>query len=281
MLAIGRFNTLNVIRQRDTDIYLDGGDSQEIALIPGKKPLPTIKVGDALTAFIYSDGQGVLWATLDTPYAQVDEVAFLKVVSSSHAGAFLDWGMPKDLLVPFSEQKIPMHAGRSYLVRLFLDESNRIAASMQLDDFLQDEAFYYKENQTVSIIVAEPTDLGFKVVVDNQYWGLLYKSEVFQPLSRGQKLSAFVKKLRSDHRLDLILDNKNYGEKRDSTTDDILQELTRQGGFLALTDKSSPEVIYKTFGVSKKIFKQAIGILYKQRKIVIEETGIRITNPND
>ena len=275
MIAIGRFNTLPVVRLRDKDIYLQGDDNQEIELIPGKQH-PDVTTGSNLEVFVYSDGSGKLWATLDKPYAQVDEVAYLKVVSVTHAGAFVDWGMPKDLLVPFSEQKVPMHAGRSYLVRLFLDESNRIAASMLLDDFLQDEAVYYKEGQKVEIIIADPTDLGFKVVVDHQYWGVLYKGEIFQPLERGQKLTAFVKKLRTDYRLDLILDNKNYGVKRDKTTDDILNELQRHGGYLALTDKSAPEQIYRQFGISKKIFKQAIGILYKQRRIVIEESGIRL-----
>ena len=275
MIAIGRFNTLPVVRLRDKDIYLQGDDNQEIELIPGKQH-PDVTTGSNLEVFVYSDGSGKLWATLDKPYALVDEVAYLKVVSVTHAGAFVDWGMPKDLLVPFSEQKVPMHAGRSYLVRLFLDESNRIAASMLLDDFLQDEAVYYKEGQKVEIIIADPTDLGFKVVVDHQYWGVLYKGEIFQPLERGQKLTAFVKKLRTDYRLDLILDNKNYGVKRDKTTDDILNELQRHGGYLALTDKSAPEQIYRQFGISKKIFKQAIGILYKQRRIVIEESGIRL-----
>ena len=278
MIAIGRFNTLPVVRLRDKDIYLQGDDNQEIELIPGKQH-PDVTTGSNLEVFVYSDGSGKLWATLDKPYAQVDEVAYLKVVSVTHAGAFVDWGMPKDLLVPFSEQKVPMHAGRSYLVRLFLDESNRIAASMLLDDFLQDEAVYYKEGQKVEIIIADPTDLGFKVVVDHQYWGVLYKGEIFQPLERGQKLTAFVKKLRTDYRLDLILDNKNYGVKRDKTTDDILDQLQRHGGYLALTDKSAPEQIYRQFGISKKIFKQAIGILYKQRRIVIEESGIRLLNP--
>ena len=276
MIAIGRFNTLPVVRLRDTDAYLQGDEGQEIELIAGKQAFPQMTVGSTLNVFVYSDGTGKLWATLDKPLAEVDEVAFLKVVSVSHAGAFLDWGMPKDLLVPFSEQKVPMHAGRSYLVRLFLDENNRIAASMLLDDFLQDAAVYYKEGQKVDIIVAEPTDLGFKVVVDHQYWGVLYKGEIFQPLNRGQKLTAFVKKLRPDYRLDLILDNQDYGVRRDKTSEDILNELERHGGYLALTDKSAPEDIYRQFGISKKIFKQAIGNLYKQRKIVIEENGIRI-----
>ena len=277
MIAIGRFNTLPVIRIRDADVYLDGGDAREIPLLEGLQAQAGLSMGDIVNVFVYSDGSGKLWATIKQPLAQVDEVAYLKVVSLSHAGAFLDWGMPKDLLVPFSEQKVPMKEGRSYLVRLFLDESNRIAASMLLDDFIQDEAFYYQEGQAVSIIVAEPTELGFKVIVDQQYWGVLYKNEIFQPLHRGQKLTAYIKKLRTDHRLDLILSIARYGQKVDHTAADILKELERHGGYLALTDKSAPDQIYRQFGISKKVFKQAIGGLYKQRYIVIEEDGIRLS----
>ena len=167
--------------------------------------------------------------------------------------------------------------GRSCLVRLFLDENNRIAASMLLDDFIQDEAFYYKEGQAVELIIADFTELGFKAVVDHKYWGVLYKNEVFQPLKRGQQLTGHIKKVRPDHRLDLILGQEKYGEKVDATSAKILAVLAKHGGHIALTDKSPPEMIYDTFGVSKKVFKQAIGGLYKQRKIVIEEKGIRLS----
>lgn len=276
MIAIGKFNPLTVSRQRDADLYLHDGEGGEITLAEGAGD-QHYDSGDLLDVFVYSDGSGKLWATLKTPLVQVDEVAYLKVVSLSHAGAFLDWGMPKDLLVPFSEQKLPMVEGRSYLVRVFLDENNRIAASMLLDDFIQDEAFYYREGQAVDIIIAEPTELGFKAVVDHKYWGLLYKNEIFQPLRRGQKLTAYIKKIRPDQRLDLILSLEKYGQKVDKTSAKILEILAKHDGYLPLTDKSSPELIYDTFGISKKIFKQAIGGLYKQRRIVIEDQGIRLT----
>lgn len=275
MIEIGKFNTLTITGKRDGEVYLDGGDLGEIVL--ADKDL-TCQVGDSLKVFIYIDGKNQLVATTATPKAQADEVAWLKVVSLSHAGAFLDWGLPKDLLVPFSEQKGKMVEGRHYLVRLFLDEDNRIAASMVLDDFIQDQAFYYKEGQAVELIIAEQTELGFKAIVDHQYWGVLYQNEIFQPLKKGQKLTGYIKKLRPDHKLDLILSQEKYGQKVDSTSAKILDILQKRGSHVALTDKSDPQLIYDTFGVSKKVFKQAIGGLYKQRKIVIEDNGIRLVD---
>ena len=275
MLELGKFNTLTITKQLDNQVYLDGDELGEIAL--AERGLPEGKaVGDPVRVFVYVDGKNQTVATLQSPKAQADEVAWLKAVSLSHAGAFLDWGLPKDLLLPFNEAKGKLVEGRSYLVRLFLDENNRIAASMLLDDFIQDEAFYYQEGQPVELIVAEHTDLGFKVVVDNKHWGVLYKNEVFQPLKKGQKLKGFIKKIRPDRRLDLTLSQGKYGEKVDGTAEKILAILAKHGGFVALTDKSDPQLIYDTFAVSKKVFKQAIGGLYKQRKIVIEDAGIRL-----
>jgi len=275
MIEIGKTNALVITEQRDGQFYLDGGELGEIAVAAKEMPAGK-RVGDSLSVFVYIDGKNQTVATLQKPLAQVDEVAWLKVVSLSHAGAFLDWGLPKDLLLPFSEQKGKLVEGRSYLVRLFLDENNRIAASMMLDDFIQDEAFYYKDGQAVELIVADFTELGFKVVVDHKYWGVLYKNEVFQPLKRGQKLKGFIKKVRPDRRLDVILSQEKYGQKVDSTAEKVLSVLRKHGGYVALTDKSPPEMIYDTFAVSKKVFKQAIGGLYKQRKIAIEESGIRL-----
>ncbi len=273
MIEFGKLNTLTVSNQRDNQIYLDGGELGEIALADkdGKG-----HVGDSLRVFVYIDGKNQTIATTVIPKAQADEVAWLKVVSLSHAGAFLDWGLSKDLLLPFSEQKGKMVEGRSVLVRLFLDENNRIAASMLLDDFIQDEAFYYKDGQAVTLMIADETELGFKAVVDHKYWGVLYKNEIFQPLRRGQVLSGFIKKIRPDRKLDLILSQEKYGQKVDSTSEKILAVLEKHGGYIGLTDKSPPEMIYDTFAVSKKVFKQAIGGLYKQRRIVIEDNGIRL-----
>lgn len=275
MIEIGKINRLTISKKLDNQCYLDGGELGELVLVDVANAAR--QIGDNVEVFVYIDGKNQTIATTQKPKAQVDEVAWLKVVSLSHAGAFLDWGLPKDLLLPFSEQKGKLVEGRSCLVRLFLDENNRIAASMLLDDFIQDEAFYYKEGQAVELIIADFTELGFKAVVDHKYWGVLYKNEVFQPLKRGQQLTGHIKKVRPDHRLDLILGQEKYGEKVDATSAKILAVLAKHGGHIALTDKSPPEMIYDTFGVSKKVFKQAIGGLYKQRKIVIEEKGIRLS----
>lgn len=275
MIEIGKINRLTISKKLDNQCYLDGGELGELVLVDVANAAR--QIGDNVEVFVYIDGKNQTVATTQKPKAQVDEVAWLKVVSLSHAGAFLDWGLPKDLLLPFSEQKGKLGEGRSCLVRLFLDENNRIAASMLLDDFIQDEAFYYKEGQAVELIIADFTELGFKAVVDHKYWGVLYKNEVFQPLKRGQQLTGHIKKVRPDHRLDLILGQEKYGEKVDATSAKILAVLAKHGGHIALTDKSPPEMIYDTFGVSKKVFKQAIGGLYKQRKIVIEEKGIRLS----
>jgi len=275
MIELGKFNTLTIVRKRDNEIYLDGGDNGEIALID-KEVAGEPQVGDPLKVFVYIDGKNQLLATVLTPKAQVDEVAWLRVVSLSHAGAFLDWGLPKDLLVPFSEQKGRMVEGRFYLVRLFLDESNRIAASTVLDDFIQEQAFYFKEGQAVDLIIADETDLGIKAIINHQYWGIIYKNEIFQPIQKGQQLVGYIKKIRPDNKIDLILSQEKYGQKVDSTAEKILGILEKQGGYIALTDKSPPQMIYDTFGVSKKVFKQSIGGLYKQRRILIEENGIRL-----
>lgn len=275
MIEYGKFNDLTISSRRDEQVYLDGGELGEIALIESAATTDK-QAGDTLHVFVYIDGKNQIIATTQTPKAQADEIAWLKAVSLSHAGAFLDWGLPKDLLLPFNECKGKMVEGRFYLVRVFLDENNRIAASMMLDDFIQDEAFYYKEGQAVELIIAEHTDLGYKAVVDHKYWGVLYKSDVFQTLKKGQKMPGFIKKVREDRRLDVVLNQGKYGERVDSTSEKVLACLARHGGYVALTDKSDPQLIYDTFGVSKKVFKQSIGGLYKLRKIVIEEQGIRL-----
>ncbi|MGR8929348.1 MAG: CvfB family protein [Gammaproteobacteria bacterium] len=275
MIEFGKVNTLTVCEKHDGQLFLEGEELGKITLADQLADSGA-HVGQSLPVFVYIDGRNTVVATLLKPKAQVDEVAWLKVVSLSHAGAFLDWGLPKDLLLPFSEQKGKLVEGRHYLVRLFLDENNRIAASMLLDDFIQDEAFYYKDGQAVELIVADHTELGFKVIVDHKYWGVLYKDEVFQPLKRGQRLQGFIKKVRPDRRLDVSLSLEKYGKKVDDTAGKVLSVLRKHGGYIALTDKSPPEMIYDTFAVSKKVFKQAIGGLYKQRKIVIEQDGIRL-----
>lgn len=277
MIDIGKFNTLTIRDISDRQILL-AGDDGDIPLID-REPPAGLAPGQTLQVFVYPDGSGQLQATQQQPRAQVDEVAWLRVVEVGHAGAFLDWGLPKDLLVPYSEQKVRMVVGRSYLVRLFLDESNRVAATTHLDDFIQDQAFYYKAGQTVQLIIAEETDLGYKAVVDHRYWGMLYHNEIFQPLRKGQQLTGYIRRVREDQRLDLTLHQGSHGGQVAAAAEKILATLHSHGGYMALTDKTPPETIYSLFGVSKKIFKQAVGGLYRQRRIVIEDAGIRLAPP--
>jgi len=274
MLNIGKINKLNVVKKQGTDVYLDSGISGKV-LLADKKLTASCQVGDTLEVFVYVDSEGHLAATTKTPLAQVDEIAWLKVVSLNYVGAFLDWGLPKDLLVPFSEQHHEMEVGRSYLVKVFLDDKNRIAATTKIDRFIADESVDFEVGQKVSLIIAEKTELGFKAIVNNTHWGLLYQNELFQPLRKGQKLDGYIKKIRDDHKIDLSLHHPGYG-KVVSLTDNILIKLKENDGVLMLSDKSPPEAIYAAFGVSKKVFKQAIGALYKKKLITLDKSGIRL-----
>ena len=193
MLNIGKINQLNVVKIQGVDVYLDNGTSGKV-LLADKKMSANCQLGDALAVFVYVDSEGHLAATTKMPLAQVDDIAWLKVVSLNYVGAFLDWGLPKDLLVPFSEQHHEMEVGKSYLVKVFLDDKNRIAATTKIDRFITDESVDFEAGQKVSLIIAEKTELGFKAIVNNTHWGLLYQNELFQPLKRGQKLDGYIKK---------------------------------------------------------------------------------------
>ena len=274
MLNIGKINTLTIVKKQGPDIYLDNGLSAKV-LLADKKPPENCQVGDVLEVFVYVDSEGHLAATTKIPLAQVDDIAWLKVVSLNYVGAFLDWGLPKDLLVPFSEQHHEMEVGKSYLVKVFLDDKNRIAATTKIDRFIEDESIDFEVGQKVSLIIADKTELGFKAIVDNTHWGLLYQNELFQPVRRGQKLNGYIKQIREDGKIDLILQEPGYG-KVVSLTDTILIKLNKNNGALDLSDKSPPEAIYATFGVSKKVFKQAIGALYKKQLITIDKDGIKL-----
>jgi predicted RNA-binding protein (virulence factor B family) len=274
MLAIGKINKLNVVKKQGADVYLASGTSGKV-LLADRKLSANCQIGDTLEVFVYVDSEGHLAATTQTPLAQVDDIAWLKVVSLNYVGAFLDWGLPKDLLVPFSEQHHEMEVGRSYLVKVFLDDLNRIAATTKIDRFITDESPDFEVGQKVSLIIADKTELGVKAIVNNTYWGMLYQNELFQPVRKGQKLDGYIKQIREDHKIDLSLHQPGYG-KVVSLTDAILIRLKENDGVLMLSDKSPPEAIYATFGVSKKVFKQAIGALYKKKLIILDKKGIRL-----
>jgi hypothetical protein len=207
----------------------------------------------------------------------VREAACLKIVSVSDTGAFLDWGLPKDLLLPWSEvkweQKRLVVAGRTILVCVFQAEDGRIAASARLDDFLEDEADGFREGDRVTLLVADRTDLGLRVIVNHRYWGLVHGNEVFGPMPRGRRLEGRVKALRPDRKLDIALGPPGYA-KVDAAAAGILEVLERHGGSMAVSDKTPPEQIYTLFGVSKKVFKQSLGALYKNHRILMDAAGI-------
>jgi predicted RNA-binding protein (virulence factor B family) len=278
MTHLGRFNDLKIISFTHQGALLDGGPSGPI-LLPSREVPAGSEPGATVTAFVYLGPEDRLLATTATPAAQVRQVACLKIVKVNDAGAFLNWGLPKDLLLPWNEvkreQKPLIVEGRKLVVAVFQAEDGRIAASARLDDFLEDEADGFKEGQEVEIFVAEKTDLGLRVIVNHRYWGLVHANEVFGTLHRGQKLTGWVKALRPDKKLNITLSEPGYG-KIDTVAEDVLAVLERRGGFLAVSDKTPPEAIYALFGISKKVFKKTVGALYKSGRIKLDPDGIRV-----
>lgn len=273
MIKIGDYNTLKVVKKVDFGIYLDGGNYGEI-LMPKKYVPKGTQAGDTVKAFIYPDSEDRLIATTETPKAKVNEFASLKVKSVNKFGAFLDWGILKDLLVPFKEQKVSMEEGNYYVVFIYLDEqTNRLAASAKIDKYLHSATPPYAENEEVSILIQSKTDIGYKAIIENEYSGLIYENEVFRDIKKGDRLTAYVKKIRHDDKIDLALQKSGY-EQIDSISKNILQKLKEENGFIAVNDKSSPEQIKDFFNISKKSFKKAIGTLYRQHLILIEGEGI-------
>lgn len=275
MIEIGNYNKLRVVKELDFGIYLDGGEAGEI-LMPKKYVPKGTKTDDIIEVFIYSDSEDRPIATTETPVAKVKEFANLKVKAVNKFGAFLDWGILKDLLVPFREQKTDMIEGYSYIVYIYLDEkTNRLAASAKIDKFLNKEKPPYAVNDEVKILIQSKTDIGYKAIIENEFGGLLYKNEVFKDIEKGDRLKAFVKKIREDGKIDLALQKSGY-EQIDKISKNILQILKENNGFVGVTDKSSPELIKALFNISKKSFKKAVGTLYRQRIIIIDKEGISI-----
>jgi len=275
MISIGKTYELDVLKTVEFGFYLDAKDLGEV-LLPRKYALDGLSVGDTIEVFLYLDSEDRPVATTQKPKAQVGEFAYLKVLANTDVGAFLDWGLDKDVLVPFSEQPRPMKVGHSYLVYLYLDKvDGRITASAKIDKFLDDEKPHkFKPQQAVNLIIANSTDLGYKAIVNHSHWGVLYKDDVYQRLSFGQYIKGYIKHIRPDGRIDLSLQGGQ--ETRDKYSEIILNYLKRHNGFAAVHDKSDPQLISELFGMSKGAFKKAIGGLYKQRIITIEKDGIRL-----
>tara|TARA_R110002050_G_scaffold230187_1_gene365737 strand:- start:685 stop:1563 length:879 start_codon:yes stop_codon:yes gene_type:complete len=272
---IGKNNTLNVVAVTDNGVYLDGDDLGEI-LLPKRYVPVDCNVGTSIDVFLYTDSADRLVATTEKALGQVGEFVSLKVVQVNKMGAFLDWGLPKDLLVPYNQQHSEMEVGKYYLVRIFLDQhTNRVAASSKLDKFIDIWPAEYQQGDKVKLIIGGKTDLGFKAIVNDLHWGLLYDNEIFQPLRIGKKIDGYIKQVREDGRLDLIL-TRGSKNRVNNFADKLLDALQKNNGFLPLHDKSAPELIQRTLGVSKKTFKATVGNLLKNGKLIIEKDGIKL-----
>lgn len=276
-IELGKFNKLEVVKEVEFGMYLDGGEEGEI-LLPLRYVPEECKVGDKLNVFIYLDNEERLVATTLTPLVQVGQFACLEVAWVNQYGAFLDWGLMKDLFVPFREQKLKMQVGRKYVVHAHLDdESYRIVASAKVERYLSKERAAYQPGEEVEILIWQKTDLGFKAIIEHQYGGLLYESEIFRPLQAGMTLKAYVKQVREDGKIDLMLQKPGVGKVEDFAVT-LLEYIREQGGTTSLNDKSPAEDIYAVFGVSKKTFKKAVGDLYKKQLVILEDNKIRIRN---
>lgn len=279
---IGCWNELTVTKNVDFGVYLDGGNPNDGGwgeiLLPARYVPADLHVGNTINVFIYFDSEDRIIATTETPKATVGQFAYLRAVTVNRLGAFPDWGLPKDVLAPFSEQGNRMRKGAFYLVYLFQDEeSERITASSRVSRFLNQHPPQYTVGEVVNGLVMAETDLGYKVIINHQHTGMLYHNEIFQPLKIGQPLTLTIKKIRDDNKIDLQL---NHPQKADLSELEhaILGKLAANHGVLNIGDKTPPEVIYKAFKVSKKNFKRAVSRLYKQRLIEVDANSIQLAS---
>lgn len=274
-LEIGRFNNLQVVKIADHGVYLDGGEEGTI-LLPNRYVPDGLGLDDWIEVFLYFDSDDLLIATTETPKAFVGSVQLLKVIDTNRVGAFLDWGLPKDLLVPYSEQQHPMREGESYVVYVFHDhQTDRILASSKLNRYFEEEGSNFEPRQQVDLQITDKTELGYKAIINNQYLGLIFHGDAFRPLALGERLPGYIKTIREDGKIDLII-SQHSSQGDNSLEDQILAHLKRSGGASNLTDKSDPDLIYRQFKVSKKKYKNALGALYKRKLIVITREAISL-----
>ena len=275
MVQVGRFDKLEVVKEVDFGVYLDGGELGTI-LLPQRYMPEDCELGDWVDVFLYFDSEDLLIATTEKPRVEVGRCEMLKVIDINNAGAFMDWGLPKDLLVPYSEQFKPMEVGYSYVVYVFHDQdSDRIAASTRLQDYLAEESVWIKPRQAVNLLIAGRTDLGYKAVINDQYLGLIFRDDAFRPLKVGERLPGFIKGIRSDGKIDLVISQGTLQGDHD-LGEQIIENLRASGGVSTLTDKSDPDEIYRTFKVSKEKYKQALGSLYRSKRILLSPEKIQL-----
>jgi predicted RNA-binding protein (virulence factor B family) len=274
MIKVGEFNVLKVLREVDFGFYLD--DGAEGILLPKRFVPAGLAVGDEIKVFVYHDSEGRLIATTQHPKGVVGEIVKLKAITVTNQGAFLDWGLMKDIFVPKSKQLGGMRQGAEYLVKIYIDEqTGRVAATEKIEPFLSNEQLTVKENDVVDLIVFRRTDIGYLVIINNIHTGVLHFNEIYQNIGVGDKMKGFIKTIRPDNKIDVVVGKQGY-ERVEDEAGKILRLLNENNGYLPYHDKSSPEEIYDFFGMSKKAFKMAIGSLFKQQKIELTKTGIKL-----
>lgn len=279
MSQVGKFNCLEVVNEVPFGFYLDAKNLGQI-LLPSKSAPPNCKLGDQVDVFLYHDSDDRLIATTKRPKVTVDHCAYLKAVSISKVGTFMDWGLEKDLLVPFNEQDYPMSEGLSYVVYVFCDEeTGRLAASTKLKDFLYEESCEeggtFEPKQAVDLLICGQTEMGYKAIIDGSHIGLIFRDEVFKPIKIGHSLKGYVKRIREDGKIDLCFQFHD-SSARNSLEENILEDLIAHGGLSTLTDKSPADEISKRFNVSKNAYKKALGALYKQKRILLDKSKVTL-----
>ena len=274
MVAVGKYNTLKVVKEVAFGVYLDGGEDE--ILLPKRYVPRGLKPGDDIKVFIYHDNDHRLTATTATPVGQVGDIVMMEAVSITGYGAFMKWGIMKDVFVPISQMASRMERGQSYFIYLYIDEqTGRVTGTEKIDKHLSNNDLTVQENETVDLVVFLKTDIGYKVIINSKHLGVLHFNEVFQELKIGDNLNGFIKHIRPDSKIDVSLGTRGY-DKVVTEESKILDLLEANNGYLPYNDKSDPEAIYSFFGVSKKTFKMTLGALYKKKKIEFTQTGVKL-----
>jgi predicted RNA-binding protein (virulence factor B family) len=273
-IKVGEYNTLRVARAFDFGMYL--GEDKDVVLLPKRFVPPGVKVGDVLKVFVYHDSEDRLIATTQKPKGIVGDIVNLEVVSVTKLGAFMDWGLMKDLFVAKSQQLMGMRVGGHYLVKIYLDEmTGRVAATEKIERFLSNDVLTVKEKDPVDLLVYRRTDIGYVVIINNRHTGVLHFNDIFQEIQVGDKFKGYIKNIRENNRIDVATGKMGYQRVEDEAGK-VMRLLKENDGYLPYNDKSDPEEIYSFFGMSKKTFKMTTGNLYKNRKIIFTQTGIKL-----
>ncbi len=279
MIQIGKTNKLKILRNTSVGMYL-GDDDNNVVLLPKKYVESDFEIGDEIEVFIYNDSEDRVIATRLKPYIEINQFAYLNVSEVTKFGAFLDWGLEKDLFVPFKEQKHKMFEGYSYVVYVYLDElTNRIVASSKVNKFISNEVLTINQGDEVDLLVYNETAMGYTCIINSKHKGLIYHNDIYQDVRVGDQLKGYVKLIREGNLIDLSLQKIGFKHVL-SSTDLILEYLREHDGYLELTDKSSPDLIERRFNMSKATFKKSLGILYRQRQVTLHEDGVRLVKTN-